>query len=125
MKMKKRWVYLLISVLSIFVLTSCGSNKYNEAVDNAFKYGKENLYGKKEKAQMKRENSEVWVFDKGKYIEIDFPSKDVDNKPFTWKEYYALNSKGEYESADSDTKNYIKEDAKLVYHEKNGKHVKE
>ncbi|WP_040486335.1 cystatin-like fold lipoprotein [Listeria grayi] len=123
--MKKRWIFIVIFLLSIFILASCGNSKYSEMIEKVFKNSNSLVWSKEEKRQMKREKSEVRVFDKGKYIEIDFSGKDYENKPITYKRYFKSNSKQEYERADFDTKNYIKEDAKLVYHEKNGEQVKE
>lgn len=124
-KMKKRWMFVIISVLSIFVLASCGSGKYDKSIDSVFSLEKDkNVWNNEERGQINRSKSEVWVFNDGKYIEIDFPGKDYKNKPITYKRYFKLNSKDEYETANFDTETYIKEDAKLVYHEKNGEQIK-
>lgn len=124
--MKKRWVYLLISVLSVFVLASCGNSKYNKSIDKIFTMEKQqNVWSDDEKKHIQRGESEVWIFDNGKYVEMDFHGINYKNKPIIHKNYYKKDSKGAYKMADTDTEEYIKENAKLVYHEKNGKQVKE
>lgn len=115
----------MIGTLSVFVLAGCGSNKYDKSIDTVFNLEKDkNVWNSEEKEQINRNKSEVWVFNDGKYIEIDFPGKDYKNKAIYYERYYKKDAKGKYETANFDTKNYIKENAKLVYHEEKGKQVK-
>ncbi|MEN2666673.1 hypothetical protein [Listeria aquatica] len=62
---------------------------------------------------MTRKHSEVKVYDDGKYIYVRFSNNN--------EGYLKRDSDGNYGLANYEEEQYVKEDAKLVYTEKNGK----
>jgi uncharacterized protein YxeA len=115
--MKKILVVIFIMCLGM-ILAACGEqDKYNEAIDSSIKVEKEywkNNDSELEAKKITRKNSEVEVYDDGKYILLKFPELDYETE-------YKRKGNGYYELPTSDEREYMKNDAKLVYAEKNGK----
>ncbi|WP_167630601.1 hypothetical protein [Listeria valentina] len=115
--MKKNGLILGLLISCLILLVACGEqDKYNEAIEKAIKRDKEfavSIASDKEIKEMKRENAQVKVYDDGKYIYIKF-NNGVDEG------YFKKDSDENYDFADYDEEQYVKEDAKLVYTEKNG-----
>ncbi|MBC1506310.1 hypothetical protein HCJ58_04885 [Listeria sp. FSL L7-1509] len=116
--MKKVLIVSLMLLACMGILVGCGEqDKYNEAIDscikNEFEYWKDN-YSEKEAKQIKRENAEIKVYDDGKYIKLKFPKVEYETE-------YKKDSDGNYSLPSSDEREYIENDAKLVYYEKKGK----
>ncbi|EFU7331872.1 hypothetical protein [Listeria seeligeri] len=119
--MKKILIVSLMLLTCMGILVACGEqNKYDEAIDSCikheFEYWKDN-YSETEAKQIKRENAEIKVYDDGKYIKLKFPKVQYETE-------YKKDSDGNYSLPSSDEREYIENDAKLVYYEKKGKSQK-
>lgn len=115
--MKKILIIGFIVCLGI-VLGACGEkDKYNEAIEMCLKEDKKlalSYTSESEQKEMTRNNSNIKVYDDGKYVYINFTVNDDEG-------YFKRKSDGSYDMGTYDDEEYMKNDAKLVYSEKNGK----
>ncbi|MBT2627411.1 cystatin-like fold lipoprotein [Bacillus sp. ISL-32] len=81
-------LFIFLSLIMMIILTACGGNKYDDAIDKVI-----GLEKKKEKEYgfdtdgMERENAIVRVFDGGKYIQLGFYT-DNPNREIAPYSYY-------------------------------------
>jgi hypothetical protein len=71
----------------IFVLSACGRNKYDEAIDSVINQGKE--YYEKEGLDTKditRDNAMICVYDGGKYIQVAYYMDDSELSSYDYYE---------------------------------------
>lgn len=116
--MKKTGMLGLMLML-LMSLVACGGSKYDGAIDKVIAQDKEawmSINMDKAAKELDRDTADIRVYDDGKYIYLGFGKNH--------ESYYKRLSDGSYEGASYDNKEYVKEDAKLVYEEKNGKTIK-
>lgn len=85
MKVKKFFIFL--SLIMILVLSACGGNKYDKAIDDVISQYKD-YKGKDTRINVSRDNSVVRVYDEGKYIQIAFYMPDDSFRKLTGFKYY-------------------------------------
>lgn len=78
---------LFIFLSLMFVLTACGGNKYNDAIDDVINQYKE-YKGDDTRINVSRANSIVRVYDGGKYIQFAFYMPDDSSRELTTFKYY-------------------------------------
>ncbi|MCY8493180.1 cystatin-like fold lipoprotein [Bacillus inaquosorum] len=81
--MKNLFIFLSL----MFVLTACGGNKYNDAIDDVINQYKE-YKGDDTRINVSRANSIVRVYDGGKYIQFAFYMPDDSSRELTTFKYY-------------------------------------
>lgn len=82
-------IFIFLSLITIFVLSACGGNKYDEAIDNVINqekkwYEKEGLDTK----EITRDNAIIRIYDGGKYIQFAFYQMDDSDSELTSYVYY-------------------------------------
>ncbi|CUB20518.1 hypothetical protein BN2127_JRS9_02863 [Bacillus subtilis] len=80
-------LFIFLSLMMMFVLTACGGNKYNDAIDDVINQYKE-YKGDDTKINVSRANSIVRVYDGGKYIQFAFYMPDDSSRELTTFKYY-------------------------------------
>ncbi len=80
-------LFIFLSLMMIFVLTACGGNKYNDAIDDVINQYKE-YKGDDTRINVSRANSIVRVYDGGKYIQFAFYMPDDSSRELTTFKYY-------------------------------------
>ncbi|WP_407654257.1 cystatin-like fold lipoprotein [Bacillus sonorensis] len=85
-----RYVFIFLSLMMMFVLTACGGNKYDNAINSII----DQYRGQKEKAyeddEIKRDNALVRVFEDGRYIQIAFHTKNSERDYYPYIYYEKL-----------------------------------
>lgn len=84
-------IFIFLSLIMIFVLSACGGNKYDEAIDDVINqkkkyYEKEGLDTK----EITRDNAIIRVYDGGKYIQISYYMDDSDRELAPYDYYEKL-----------------------------------
>ncbi|WP_409509761.1 cystatin-like fold lipoprotein [Bacillus spizizenii] len=80
-------LFIFLSLMMMFVLTACGGNKYNDAIDDVINQYKE-YKGDDTRINVSRANSIVRVYDGGKYIQFAFYMPDDSSRELTTFKYY-------------------------------------
>ncbi|PAC95405.1 cystatin-like fold lipoprotein [Bacillus paralicheniformis] len=80
-------LFIFLSLMMMFVLTACGGNKYNDAIDDVINQYKE-YKGDDTRIKVSRANSIVRVYDGGKYIQFAFYMPDDSSRELTTFKYY-------------------------------------
>ncbi|CAM4026640.1 hypothetical protein LIBO111022_00815 [Listeria booriae] len=109
-----------LMLMFLVSLVACGGSKYDEVIDKVVAQDKKSMssnYMSDIADELNRKTADVKVYDDGKYIELKFGKNNYES-------FFKRMSDGSYEEASYDDKEYVKEDAKLEYEEKNGREVK-
>ncbi|MCY9233181.1 DUF4467 domain-containing protein [Bacillus spizizenii] len=80
-------LFIFLSLMMMFVLTACGGNKYDGAIDDVIYQYKE-YKGDDTRINVSRANSIVRVYDGGKYIQFAFYMPDDSSRELTTFKYY-------------------------------------
>ncbi|MCY8057820.1 DUF4467 domain-containing protein [Bacillus spizizenii] len=80
-------LFIFLSLTMMFVLTACGGNKYDDAIDDVINQYKE-YKGDDTRINVSRDNSIVRVYDGGKYIQFAFYMPDNSSRELTTFKYY-------------------------------------
>ncbi|MCY8802627.1 cystatin-like fold lipoprotein [Bacillus spizizenii] len=80
-------LFIFLSLMMMFVLTACGGNKYDGAIDDVINQYKE-YKGDDTRINVSRANSIVRVYDGGKYIQFAFYMPDDSSRELTTFKYY-------------------------------------
>ncbi|MED0870028.1 cystatin-like fold lipoprotein [Bacillus spizizenii] len=82
-------LFIFFSLLMMFVLTACGGNKYEDAINdviNLEKKTREEMGSDSDK--YKRNNALIRVYNNGKYIQLAFYQPEGDSRELTTFSYY-------------------------------------
>ncbi|WP_433961320.1 cystatin-like fold lipoprotein [Bacillus cabrialesii] len=94
-------LFIFLSLIMMFVLTACGGNKYDDAIDEVIglEKKKDKEYGFDTEG-MERENALIRVYDGGKYIQVAFYLPEDHSRELSPYDYFEkLGDK--YEEMDS------------------------
>ncbi|KFI04996.1 hypothetical protein JN25_00440 [Bacillus sp. BSC154] len=80
-------LFIFLSLTMMFVLTACGGNKYDDAIDDVINQYKE-YKGDDTRINVSRDNSIVRVYDGGKYIQFAFYMPNNSSRELTTFKYY-------------------------------------
>ncbi|MEC1549881.1 cystatin-like fold lipoprotein [Bacillus rugosus] len=80
-------LFIFLSLIMMFVLTACGGNKYDDAIDDVINQYKE-YKGDDTRINVSRANSIVRVYDEGKYNQFAFYMPDDSSRELTTFKYY-------------------------------------
>ncbi|WP_324659109.1 cystatin-like fold lipoprotein [Bacillus velezensis] len=84
-------LFIFLNIFALLLLTACGGNKYNDAIDNVIKKYKNSLIEDGyDTAGVERDNALIRVYDGGKYIQFVF----YDNGSLNYSPYEYYEKKG-------------------------------
>ncbi|MCY8127276.1 DUF4467 domain-containing protein [Bacillus spizizenii] len=81
-------LFISLSLIMMFVLTACGGNKYDDAIDDVISQYKEEREVNNPNYEITRDNALVKVFDGGKYIQVAFYTPKDSNDELSSFSYY-------------------------------------
>lgn len=82
-------LFIFLSISAILLLTACGGNKYDDAINDVIKQEKKTRKETNiDSDEYKRENSIVRVYNNGKYIQLAFYKPEDNYKKLTAFSYY-------------------------------------
>ncbi|TWG82533.1 cystatin-like fold lipoprotein [Bacillus subtilis] len=81
-------LFIFLSLMMMFVLTACGGNKYDDAIDDVISQYKEERQVNNPNYEITRDNALVKVFDGGKYIQVAFYTPKDSNDELSSFSYY-------------------------------------
>lgn len=81
-------LFIFLSLMMMFVLTACGGNKYDDAIDDVISQYKKEREVNNPNYEITRDNALVKVFDGGKYIQVAFYTSKDSNDELSSFSYY-------------------------------------